>query len=121
MAKHNEIGQLGENLACQYLEKKGYTILEKNWHTRNFEVDIIAIKSEVIIFVEVKTRSSVYFGSPEIFVSHQKQRNLIAAAQRYVDINQRKEEVQFDIVAIVFEDKKSNIQHIENAFQCSWR
>ena len=74
MAEHNNIGKKGEDLACAFLEKKGFKILHKNWHSSNYEVDIIASNNDFLVFVEVKTRTGTYMGQPEIFVTKQKQK-----------------------------------------------
>ena len=72
MAQHNDLGKKGEQLAIDYLVKKGYTILDKNWRFQKAEVDIIAQKEETLAVVEVKTRSSIDFGSPQDFVNPKK-------------------------------------------------
>ena len=72
MAEHNELGKLGEELAVDFLEKNGYEILENNWTFQKAEVDIIALKAEVLAVVEVKTRSSLDFGLPQEFVKPKK-------------------------------------------------
>jgi len=118
MAEHNDTGTKGEELAAIYLKKKGYTILETNWRHRNMEADIIAINSGVMILVEVKTRTSNFFGEPETFVTKQKQGNLRKAANGYIQQKQLDLEVRFDIVSVLL-DKTSDqpkINHIEDAF-----
>ena len=65
MAIHNELGKKGEQLAVDFLQKKGYTILDRNWRFKKAEVDIIAQKEQILAIVEVKTRSSNYFGNPQ--------------------------------------------------------
>ena len=72
MAQHNELGKKGEQLAIDYLVKKGYKILDKNWRYLKAEVDIIAKKDSMIVAVEVKTRSSDYFGDPQDFINKKK-------------------------------------------------
>src|SRR5690606_22796091 len=72
MAQHNELGKLGEGLDIKYLTTKGFVIREKNWRFQKAEVDIIAQEENLLIAVEVKTRSSVDFGSPEEFVNSKK-------------------------------------------------
>ena len=69
MAWHNETGKTGEKLAADWLEKKGFTILEKNWRHKRLEVDIIAEKDNLLHFIEVKSRSSQNYGLPEESVS----------------------------------------------------
>jgi putative endonuclease len=72
MASHNDLGRRGEEIARDYLENLGYGILKMNWKYGRAEVDVIANQQGVIIFVEVKTRSSVDYGMPEDFVSRKK-------------------------------------------------
>ena len=72
MAEHNDLGNKGEEIAIAYLQDKNYTILEKNWRFKKAEVDIIALKEVVLAVIEVKTRTSNYFGNPEEFVNKKK-------------------------------------------------
>ena len=73
MAKHNEMGRRGEEIALEFIRKKGYNILDTNWRHRKAEIDIIAKSKDVLIFIEVKSRSSDYYGRPETFVTTKKQ------------------------------------------------
>lgn len=116
MAEHNELGILGEALALDYLIDKGYTILETNWQFGKEEIDIIALNSEYLIIVEVKTRSSLLFGDPANSVSKQKQRLLIKATQVYAERNKIQQDVRFDIISILKNSQQTEITHIENAF-----
>jgi putative endonuclease len=116
MAEHNETGQKGEELAAAFLKNKGYEILELNWHFGNLEADIIAIKDDILVVAEVKTRSSIFFGEPETFVNRKKQQNLIKAANEYVQRYQLDHEVRFDIISVVIANGKSDVQQIESAF-----
>ena len=79
-----EFGKDGEELAAKHYIKLNYTILETNWHFGHLEVDIIAENEHTVVFCEVKTRSSNYFGEPESFVTLQKQKNIIRAAHTSV-------------------------------------
>lgn len=116
MAEHNETGAKGEELAATFLQNKGYSILEKNWRFKNLEADIIASLANILVIAEVKTRRSNYFGEPETFVNKQKQKNLIKAAQEYIQRNQLDLEVRFDIISIILGDSQTKINHIEDAF-----
>ena len=80
MAQHNDLGFRGESIAKEYLEKSGYEIFDENWVHGKAEVDLIAYLNRRIIFVEVKTRTSVAFGMPEDFVSDAKQKQIELAA-----------------------------------------
>lgn len=116
MAEHNETGQRGEELAAAFLKKKGYSILETNWHFLQFEVDIIALQDDTMVVVEVKTRNSKLFGEPETFVNRQKQNNLIKAANAYIQRYQLDFEVRFDIISVFTGNGYGDINHIEGAF-----
>ncbi|MFN0292867.1 YraN family protein [Pedobacter helvus] len=117
MAIHNDTGKAGEKAAVRFLEQKGYEILDENWTYGKSEVDIVALQSNTIIFIEVKTRSSVAFGMPQDFVSAAKQRQLELAASAYIEIMDYQGEIRFDIVAVlVTKDKQFKINHIEDAF-----
>lgn len=116
MAEHNDLGKLGEELAVDFLEKNGYEILETNWTFQKAEVDIIALKAEVLAVVEVKTRSSIDFGLPQDFVKPKKIQLLVKAINEYVTQNDLDVDVRFDIIAIHKEENNFNLDHIENAF-----
>lgn len=117
MAIHNDTGKAGEKAAVRFLEQQGYEILDENWTYGKSEVDIVALQSNTIIFIEVKTRSSVAFGMPQDFVSAAKQRQLEKAAQAYIEIMDHKGEIRFDIVAVLItKDNQFKINHIEDAF-----
>ena len=116
MAKHNELGELGEDLAVEELEKNGYEIVERNWRYKKAEIDIIARKNEVLAIVEVKTRSSDYFGDPQDFVNTKKIKMLVEAVNEYVVSKDLDVEVRFDIIAIIISQNKLTLEHLEDAF-----
>jgi len=116
MAQHNELGKKGELLAIDFLLDKGYTILEKNYRYLKAEVDIIVQKEQVLAAVEVKTRSTAYFGSPEEFVNPKKIKLLISAMDHYVVEHNLDVEVRFDIIAIIHQNKHTKIEHLKDAF-----
>lgn len=116
MAEHNDFGKLGEELAVEFLEKNGYTILEKNWTFQKAEVDIIAKKETTLAVVEVKTRSSIDFGLPQDFVKPKKIQLLVKAINEYVVSNDLEVDVRFDIIAIHIENKEVKLEHLEDAF-----
>ncbi|WP_395077981.1 YraN family protein [Flavobacterium sp.] len=116
MAEHNDLGKLGEELSVDFLQKKGYHILETNWTFQKAEVDIIAQKENILVVIEVKTRSSIDFGSPQDFVKPAKIQLLVKAINEYVISNDLDLEIRFDIIAISKEGKNFNIEHLEDAF-----
>jgi putative endonuclease len=117
MAEHNDTGRWGEELAFFHLREKGLEILEQNWRFSRAEVDIIARDAAgILIFVEVKTRTSDYFGRPEDFVSQRKEDFLARAASSYMEKIGHHGEVRFDIVSILKTPEGTEIQHFEDAF-----
>ena len=116
MAEHNDMGEWGEQIARQYLEKNDYGILETNYRHGKDEADIIAYDDGMIVFVEVKTRSNTEFGNPEDFVDRNKQRAYIRLANYYLIENNRPEEARFDIIAISKDDEGTHIRHLRDAF-----
>lgn len=116
MAKHNELGKKGEQLAVDFLLENGYEIIERNYRFDKAEVDIIAQKEDTLAIVEVKTRSTVDFGNPQDFVKPKQIQRLVKAVDQYVNVNDLDVEVRFDIIALVKENKGFKIEHLENAF-----
>ena len=116
MAKHNDLGSLGETLAVEFLQKNNYRIIERNWRFKKAEVDVIAQKENVLAVVEVKTRSSDYFGNPQDFVNQKKIKLLTEAINEYVISRDLDVEVRFDIIAITKNKNNFDIEHLEDAF-----
>jgi putative endonuclease len=116
MAEHNELGKLGEELALEYLRRKGYTIMATNWRAGHNEIDIVARDKDVLVIVEVKSRRSNVFAEPEYAVNLEKQRSLIRAANAYIFRNNVQEETRFDIIAIILKDDQPQINHLVDAF-----
>lgn len=116
MAQHNDLGKEGEKIAIDYLIKHGYVLLEKNYRYLKAEVDIIVQKENIVIAVEVKTRSSDYFGDPQDFINPKKIKLLVSALDHYVVENELDVEVRFDIVALVKQKNNFQIEHLKDAF-----
>jgi len=117
MAAHNELGQWGEEMAADYLQQKGYTIMERNWKSGHRDLDIIAQDDETVVFVEVKTRHNRLFTDPEDAVGYQKIQHLRQAANHYIKYRHINQEVRFDIVTVTGTiGEFPEIEHIENAF-----
>ncbi len=115
MAKHNDLGRLGEEMAVEYLREKGYGVLERNWKLGDLEVDIIARVGETIVLVEVKTRSSDWMQRPEEAVDRRRRDRLCRAANAYVKGKRWNGDVRIDIIAIVLNERRKEINHIEDA------
>lgn len=116
MAIHNKTGQDGEMAAADFLQRQGYTILERNFRWKRFEIDIICQKDKFLVFVEVKTKTNVRFGMPEIEVNDKKAAQVTEAAMEYVYKKNYRGEIRFDIVAVVINSDKVEIEHFEDAF-----
>ncbi|MFH0867593.1 MAG: YraN family protein [Bacteroidota bacterium] len=117
MAKHNELGIIGEKAAREYLNGKGYLILDFNWRYLKDELDIIAEHANFIIVVEVKTRSSWQYGEPHEAVTPKKQKFIVRATEAYIQENEIEKEVRFDVISIVMTGNTvTDLTHIEDAF-----
>ncbi|HFA48435.1 MAG TPA: YraN family protein [Bacteroidetes bacterium] len=117
MAKHNEIGQKGEKIAEEHLRNLGFEILETNWRVRRLEVDIIAKDGKVLVFVEVKTRSSDFFGKPEEFVTPDKEKNMAKAAAEYMALIKHEWAIRFDVVSVLMKNEKEwKVELLKDAF-----
>ncbi len=103
-----------ETLAAEYLKKKGFSILEMNYRNRKGEVDIIALDGDVLVFVEVKFRSSDRSGNPLEAVDFRKQRKIAGVCDYFLLMHPQVnyEQVRFDVVGILGDE----ITHVENAF-----
>lgn len=116
MAKHITLGKKGEALARTFLEKKGYTILDTNWRHEKDEIDIVAMDGEELVIVEVKTRSSNYYGEPYESVGYGKEKFLIRATESYLEEKDLDLDSRFDIISIIINQQGEKIEHIEDAF-----
>ncbi len=116
MAQHNDLGEEGEKIAIDYLIKQDYVILEKNYRYLKAEVDIIARKENVVIAVEVKTRSSDYFGNPQDFIKPKKIKLMVSALDHYIIENQLDVVGRFDIIALLKQKNSIQIEHLKDAF-----
>lgn len=110
------IGKKGEQLACKFLEKKGYEILETNWRYNHLEIDLIATFENKLVVVEVKTRDAAFWENPEQVISHSKIRFLTDATEAYIEKNQLNMEVRFDVICLVMQGDEFEIDHIVDAF-----
>lgn len=115
MAESYNFGKEAEKLAKEFLVERNYKILETNWRYSRLEVDIIAQKDDFLIIIEVKARKSSNLNFEEV-VTTQKQKNLITAAEKYLEEKDLDLEVRFDVVFIYKQKNNYTIAHIENAF-----
>ncbi len=111
------IGQQGENLALNYLENKGYKIIERNYRYGRGEIDIIAEKDQLLIFIEVKTKKFGDFGDPIYWITRKKQRQIGTVAKGYLfERNITDRDCRFDVITLTWEEGAWKIDHIEDAF-----
>ncbi|MCL5292144.1 MAG: YraN family protein [Actinobacteria bacterium] len=103
----------GEEMACRYLQRRGFRILDRNFRMRTGEIDIIARKGDLIIFCEVKAREGELFGKPFEAVTERKIQRIRRLAESYIAFKKPDfEDARFDVISI----ENSKIEHIENAF-----
>lgn len=121
MAKRNDIGKNGELVARTFLEKRGYKVTHTNWHWHHYELDIVALKEDSLVVVEVKTRSEDYLLAPEEAIDTAKIRRIVAAADAYVRIFNVELPVRFDIITVIKKGDEFEIDHIEDAFYAPCR
>lgn len=122
---NRKTGDRGEDIAADYLRKNQYTIMERNWTHGKNEIDIIAMKNGVIVFVEVKTTASDRAESyklPLEAVNREKRKNLTDCAKEYVNMRKRKygsfyvDENRFDVIEVYLNRETPEINHIQDAF-----
>ena len=114
---NQQTGQLGENIATDYLQKKGYLIHERNWRHKHCEVDIIASLGKILHFVEVKTRFSLQYGYPEESISKEKMQHLKYAATAYQFRHPQWKYIQFDVIAItLYQEIVKELFFIEDVY-----
>lgn len=117
MAKHNELGIIGEKAAREFLKGKSYKILDCNWRFLKDELDIIAEFDNHLVVVEVKTRSSWQYGEPHEAVTPKKQKFIVRATEAYINEKEIELEVRFDVISIVMTGNAvTDLTHIEDAF-----
>lgn len=111
-------GKKGEDMAEQYLRKKGFKTLFRNFKTALGEIDLITLDHGTVVFVEVKTNSSTEFGLPEARVNYRKQRQIIKVAQEFLKMQGKPDtDCRFDVVSVILNPDEPNIEHFENAFE----
>lgn len=117
MAQHNDFGTLGEDIAVDYLRRKGYVLVERNWRSGHKEIDIVARQGDTLVFVEVKARANLMYGNPEDAVTRRKMHLLVMAADAYLRCNALDCDVRFDVITITGTVQKPYIRHYEHAFR----
>ena len=117
MDQRQSLGKRGEDLACEELERRGYTIVDRRFRTRCGEIDIVARDAGVLVFVEVKTRSGGNFGTPFESVTWKKRQRLSRMAASYVFLKRIADvPCRFDVIAILEEKGAHKIELVRGAF-----
>ena len=117
MAQHNKKGRLGEDLALNYLISSGFEIMATNFRHGKAEIDIIFKEADVLVFVEVKTRTSNKYGAPEVAINDKKQRLISSAASAFMEQINYSWKIRFDVISIIAENgDRFNLEHFRDAF-----
>ena len=107
-------GIIGEKIAQDYLRRNGYEILKTNFYTRKGEIDIIASINNIIVFVEVKTRTNLKYGTPAMSIRDTKLKHIKSTAKIFLKLNNLyKYEIRFDVIEIIIKNGKCFINHIK--------
>lgn len=115
MANTIKTGNKGEDLAADFLQEKGFEVIARNYRYKHSEIDLIAKHGNLLVFVEVKTRSSSTFGEPEAFVDSKKASKIFEGAEQYVFENNWNGNIRFDIVSVKL-GGNGEVVHFEDAF-----
>ena len=111
-------GEAGEDLARRHLEEKGFRVVAKNWRCKEGEIDLIAEKDDLLVFVEVRTRRHTVHGSPLDTITGPKQRQVLRVAKRYLEQLPRPMAIRFDAVGVELSaEHPPRLSHIEGAFE----
>jgi len=109
-------GKEGEELAANFLTAAGYQIIDRNYRYKRSEVDLIATKDKMLVFIEVKTRGSHNFGYPEEFVDEKKAEKVLEGAEQYMIDKDWRGAVRYDIISVSIIDGETEVKHFMDAF-----
>ncbi|MCC6877093.1 MAG: YraN family protein [Sandaracinaceae bacterium] len=113
----HSLGQRAESLVCDHLAARGYAIVARNVRVGRREIDIVAVRRDLIVFCEVRARTSLAFGSPLESIDAKKIANVRHAAREgLAERGLRGRALRFDVAAVVFEDPDGRIEYVEDAF-----
>ncbi|MDE6207533.1 MAG: YraN family protein [Muribaculaceae bacterium] len=115
MAQHNDLGKWGESLAVDRLTAEGFAILETNWRMGHLELDIVARRGDTVVVAEVKTRSDLDV-DPLESIDNRKIRNIVRAAEVFIDSRKLPHRVRFDLFAINGTPDNYTLEHLPDAF-----
>jgi putative endonuclease len=119
MRRRQSLGRRGEDIAAHFLQKEGYEIVTRNWHCREGEIDIVAQRESEFVFVEVRTRRSDRFGTPEESITTAKQTRFVSACHAYLMATEQEDiPWHIDVIAIVMgkDGQVTRLNHIDHAF-----
>lgn len=109
------IGNIGESIACKYLQNIGYIILEKNFYCKQGEIDIIAKDKNEVIFIEVKTRSNICYGRPRESVTKYKKEHILKSTKYYLYLhNLNNAFIRFDVIEVYVSKNRYKLVHMKN-------
>lgn len=119
LEQRKQLGNRSEQLACSFLEQKGYHLLQKNFSSRWGEIDLIFRKGQDLIFVEVRSKSSGRYGQPLETITSKKQEHLRRTAQYYLCQHRELEQCycRFDVISVLWQEGKAQLQWLTDAFQ----
>lgn len=121
MSLNNERGELGEQIAAQYLLEHGFRILHRNWRSGHYELDIVAVRDDTLHIVEVKCRKKDSLTAPEEALTPAKQRSLLRAAASYTALYRIESEVQIDLIAVeTAENSDPEVRYVPDAVIPRW-
>jgi len=113
----HELGKAGQKAAEAFLKSKGYEIIDRNFHTRSGELDLVVRDGDYIVFVEVKARKSLEYGYPREAITRTKQKRILKTALAYLTQNHlHNSNIRFDVVEVLLQQGQTYASHIENAF-----
>ena len=120
--QRQKIGRSGEIAAARHLKKNGYKILAQNFSCPVGEIDIVARDGETIVFVEVKTRRSMSYGSGRLAITPQKKKKISMTALFYLKANRQMDQPgRFDVITVQTGGRGQEIDHIQNAFELAYK
>lgn len=118
LTNNRSMGSLGEQIATEYLEGTGYSIIDRNWRGNRCELDLIALDKSCLVFVEVKTRTSARFGTPIEAVTPAKLDNMTRAAFAWLSAHRiQHRAIRFDVVGVLIEGIRPKVTHVRGVGQ----
>ncbi|MFZ4584877.1 MAG: YraN family protein [Acidimicrobiia bacterium] len=116
MHERSLLGRRGEDAAAGFYESNGFTVLDRNWHGPEGELDLVLSRGRLVVFCEVKTRRNTAFGTPADAVTAVKQQKLRTTALRWIQEHRGRYETRFDVAAVLMDGDDARVELITNAF-----